>query len=120
MKKRGLLIVALLLTVLAPTPAFSQDQPWLADRKHTIGPGYRVGNFELHPGFAAEFGYDSNFFLRASQGDIQGPPAGSLRLRLTPSFSFSTLGPQRRAGASDTPPPPIEVFGGLSATYNEF
>jgi hypothetical protein len=121
MKIRGLLIVAVLLTVLAPTSAFSQDQPWLADRKHTIGPGYRVGDFELHPGFAAEFGYDSNFFLRASQGDIQGAPAGSLRLRLTPSFSFSTLGPQRRAtGLTTQAPSALEVFGGLSATYNEF
>jgi hypothetical protein len=120
MNLRGLLIVAVLLTVLVPTPAFSQDQPWLADRKYTIGPGYRVGNFELHPGFAAEFGYDSNFFLRASEGDIQGAPAGALRLRLTPSFSFSTLGPQRRQSSATQPPPPFEVFGGISATYNEF
>jgi hypothetical protein len=120
MKIRGLLIVAVLLTVLIPTRAFSQVQPWLADRKFTIGPGYRVGNFELHPGFATEFGYDSNFFLRASQGDAQGDPAGSLRLRLTPSFSFSTLGPQRRESTATTPAAPIEVFGGLSATYNEF
>lgn len=116
---RGLLIVAVLLTVLAPTPAFSQDQPWLADRKYTIGPGYRVGNFELHPGFAAEFGYDSNFFLIAP-GDAAGDPVGALRLRLTPSFSFSTLGPQRRASGSNQAPPPLEVFGGVSATYNEF
>ncbi len=120
MKLRGLLFVAVLLTVLAPTPAFSQDQPWLADRKYTVGPGYRVGNFELHPGFATEFGYDSNFFMRASQGDIQGDPVGSMRLRITPSFSFSTLGPQRRAATTSQPPPPLEIFGGVSATYNEF
>lgn len=119
MNLRGLLIVAVLLTVLAPTPAFSQDQPWLADRKYTIGPGYRVGNFELHPGFAAEFGYDSNFFLRGP-GDPAGDPAPSLRLRLTPSFSFSTLGPQRRVSAANQAPSPLEVFGGVSATYNEF
>ena len=120
MKLRGLLIVAVLLTVLAPTPAFSQDQPWLADRKYTIGPGYRVGNFELHPGFAAEFGYDSNFFLRAGEGDAAGDPTGALRLRITPSFSFSTLGPQRRAGGGNQAPSPLEVVGGLSGTYNEF
>lgn len=120
MKLRGLLIVAVLLTVLAPNLAFGQDQPWLADRRYTVGPGYRVGDFELHPGFAAEFGYDSNFFLRASEGDVQGEPGGALRLRLTPSFSFSTLGPQRRESSAATPPPPLEVFGGLSATYNEF
>jgi hypothetical protein len=119
MNLRGLLIVAVLLTVLAPTAAFSQDQPWLADRKYTIGAGYRVGDFELHPGFAAEFGYDSNFFLLAP-GDAAGDPTGALRLRLTPSFSFSTLGPQRRASGSNQAPPPLEVFGGVSATYNEF
>lgn len=120
MKIRCLLFVAVLLTVLVPTRAFSQDQPWLADRRYTVGPGFRVGNFELHPGFAAEFGYDSNFFLLASQGDAAGDPRGALRLRLTPSFSFSSLGPQRRASTSSQAPSPIEVFGGLSATYNEF
>ncbi|HRI70271.1 MAG TPA: hypothetical protein PK156_38835 [Polyangium sp.] len=120
MNLRGLLIVAVLLTVLVPARAFSQDQPWLADRKYTVGPGYRVGDFELHPGFAAEFGYDSNFFLLASKGDSQGEPAGAMRLRLTPSFSFSTLGPQRRETTAQTPPPPLEIFGGVSATYNEF
>ena len=119
MKIRGLLFVAVLLTVLVPTPAFGQDQPWLADRRYTVGPGYRVGNFELHPGFAAEFGYDSNFYLRASQGDAD-PSLGALRLRLTPSFSFSSLGPQRRASTASQAPSPLEVFGGLSATYNEF
>jgi len=119
MNLRGLLIAAVLLTVLAPTPAFSQDQPWLADRKYTIGPGYRVGNFELHPGVAAEIGYDSNFLQRA-ENDSNGSPTGSLRMRLTPSFSFSTLGPQRRAFGSDQTPPPFDVFGGLSATYNHF
>jgi len=119
MKIRGLLIVAVLLTVLVPTPAFSQDQPWLADRRYTVGPGYRVGNFELHPEFAAEFGYDSNFYLLAP-ADVAGSPVGAMRLRLTPSFSFSSLGPQRRAGGSNQAPSPIEVFGGLSATYNEF
>src|SRR4051812_16273266 len=100
MKIRGLLFVAVLLTVLVPTSAFGQDQPWLADRRYTVGPGYRVGNFELHPGFAAEFGYDSNFFLLAGQGDAAGAPRGALRLRLTPSFSFSSLGPQRRASTA--------------------
>lgn len=119
MNLRGLLIVAVLLTVLAPTPAFSQDQPWLADRKYTTGPGYRVGNFELHPGFAAEFGYDSNF-LQLAPSDSNGSPAASMRLRLTPSFSFSSLGPQRRAFGADQAPAPLEVFGGLSATYNEY
>ena len=120
MKKRGLLIAAISLTSLAPATAFGQDQPWLADRRFTVGPGYRVGDYELHPGVAVEFGYDSNFFLRASEGDAPGEPVGAMRLRVTPSFSFSTLGPQRKGGAATQAPPTAEFSGGLSVTYNEF
>lgn len=120
MKTRGLLIAALSVSSLASSAAYGQDQPWLADRKYTEGPGYRVGDYELHPGVAAEFGYDSNFYLRASSGDATGEPVGSLRLRVTPSFSFSTLGAQRKAGSSNQALPSVEFSGGLSATYNEF
>ncbi|WP_232379716.1 hypothetical protein [Polyangium fumosum] len=137
MKKRGLvqrlglriasgvlrpkpLAAALALATLAPTTAAGQDQPWLADRRFTVGPGYRVGDYELHPGVALEFGYDSNFFLRASEGDAAGEPVGAMRLRVTPSFSFSTLGPQRKAGGASQAPPTAEFSGGLSVTYNEF
>jgi hypothetical protein len=86
---------------------------WLKDRQYSQGPGYRVGDFELHPGAALEFGYDSNYFRRAPSED----PLGALRLRLTPSFSFETLGSQRREGG---PPPSVEFKGGMSVTYNEF
>src|SRR5262249_39665411 len=103
------------LTVL-PSFASAQDQPWLKDRRYTEGIGYRVGDFELHPGLAGEFGYDSNYFHRASDQD----PIGTLRFRITPSFSFSTLSPQRRELTPNASPPDIEFRGGLSATYNDF
>jgi hypothetical protein len=108
--------VAVSLLTVAGT-ASAQDQPWLKDRRYTEGPGYRVGDFELHPGASLEFGYDSNY-QRVSSQDGGGTP--SLRLRLTPSFSFSTLSEQRRETAPSTSPPSVEFRGGLSATYNEF
>lgn len=120
MKIRGLPIAAVSLALLVPSLAFGQDQPWLADRRYTEGMGYRVGDYELHPGVALEFGYDSNFLLRASDGDPPGPPIGSFRLRVTPSFSFSTLSQQRLNTTPNQSPPSVEFSGGVSATYNEF
>ena len=109
-----------------PAVASAQDQIWLKDRRYAEGPGYRVGDFELHPGAALEFGYDSNYFRRptgcsGTEGSTTcplGPVLGALRLRLTPSFSFSTLGTQRKeAGGA---PPSVTFRGGLSLSYNEF
>ena len=108
-----------------PAVASAQDQVWLKDRSLTQGPGYRVGDFELHPGAAAEFGYDSNYLRRPSCNGTPGSAScpdgnvlGALRLRLTPSFSFSTLGAQRME-AGDAPPT-VQFRGGLSLGYNEF
>jgi hypothetical protein len=112
--------VALAVFTLSST-ASAQDQPWLKDRRYTEGPGYRVGDFELHPGASLEFGYDSNYDrLSSADATATRPIQPSLRLRLTPSFSFSTLGEQRRETAPSTSPPSVEFKGGLSATYNEF
>lgn len=100
-----------------PVVASAQDQAWLRDRRYTEGPGYRVGDFELHPGAAIEFGYDSNYLRRASDAD----PLQSLRLRFTPSFSVSTIGAQRKeAGGGPPVQPTVEFKGGVSLTYNEF
>lgn len=117
MKRTLFLVAAVSLLGLGPKSANAQDQPWLADRRYTEGIGIRVGDFELHPGLAAEFGYDSNFFRRAE--DELGGPVGALRLRITPSFSISTLSRQRRE-ATDAPPPDVELRAGIAATYNEF
>ncbi len=99
--------------VLWSSGATAQTQPWLEDRRYTEGRGIQVGDFELHPGVAAEFGYDSNFFLRSDEED----PVGALRLRITPSFSISSLGPQRRA---DGATPDYRLRAGIHATYDEF
>jgi hypothetical protein len=103
-------------TLALPAIASAQDQVWLKDRRYTEGPGYQVGDFELHPGAALEFGYDSNYFRRAENND----PLGSLRLRLTPSLSFSTAGSPQRRTVPSTTPPSFEFKGGVSLTYNEF
>jgi hypothetical protein len=115
MKPTVTALTAVLTFALLPTVSYAQDQPWLKDRRYREGAGIRAGDFELHPGLAAEFGYDSNYFRRADDPDED--PIGSLRLRITPSFSLSTLGPQRREGG---PPPTLEFRAGIAATYNEF
>ena len=124
MNRTASIITAVLASFLLPAVASAQDQPWLKDRKYTEGIGARVGDFELHPGLAAEFGYDSNYFLRGdktiAQTGANESPAKALKLRLTPSFSVSSLSPQRRQAAPGAPPPDVEFRGGISATYNEF
>ena len=94
--------------------ANGQEQLWLKDRQYREGMGYEVGDFELHPGLGAEFGYDSNYFRRSSAED----PVGSLRIRISPSFSIATLGPQRRG--EDAPPPTVNFRADLAASYSEF
>lgn len=96
--------------------ASAQDQIWLKDRRYTEGAGIRVGDFELHPGVAAEVGYDTNY-LRTSDNNN---PAGAIRIRVTPSLSLSSLGPQRMEGTSNAPPPDVEFRTTAALTYNEF
>ncbi|MBI5531472.1 MAG: hypothetical protein HY898_02075 [Deltaproteobacteria bacterium] len=81
--------------------------------------GYRVGDLELHPGIAGEFGYDSNFFYRGSKDNLA--IVDVLRLRVTPSVSISTLGPQRRGeGTEQQEPPKVNFRAGVAAIYNEY
>jgi hypothetical protein len=106
-------LVALFCSMLVAEGVGAQDQTWLNDRRYREGIGFRVGDFELHPGIGVDFGYDSNYLLRhANEG-----PLGTLRLRASPSFSVSTLGPQRR---EEGPPPTVGFRADLTATYNEF
>ncbi|AUX35324.1 MULTISPECIES: hypothetical protein [Sorangium] len=123
MKPRDTIVAAVFTLTLSPASALAQDQPWLKDRRYTEGIGIRAGDLELHPGIAAEFGYDSNFFRRdeedvASVDDIG--PVGSMRLRITPSFSLSTLSRQRQEVTPDAPPPDVEFRAGIAATYDDF
>ena len=93
--------------------ALAQEQAWLKDRKYSEGMGYRLGDLEVHPGLAGEFGYDSNMFLRADDENV----VDVYRIRITPSLSLSTLGPQRRG---DGPPPKVTFSAGVAGTYNEY
>ena len=105
-------------------------QEWLKDRREQEGAGIRVGNLELHPGIGGEIGYDSNYFLRTYKEDTRfvngatGPgdnaPVGTGILRITPSFTLSTLGTQRLEGGGAPAPPTVAFRAGISATYREF
>jgi hypothetical protein len=89
-------------------------QEWLKDRRFSEGAGIRTGDVELHPGVAAEVGFDSNYFYRSHKGPdpslVNADPNAPVRpagvLRLTPQFSIGTLGGQRReeARGGDLPP----------------
>ena len=81
--------------------------------------GYRVGDLEVHPGVAGEFGYDSNFYLRGTKDGA--PIVDVLRLRVTPSLSISTLSPQRREGDGDQAArPKVNFRAGVAGIYNEY
>jgi hypothetical protein len=110
---RALLLSSSLLVLGVSGVAEAQSPAWLGDRRYTEGRGIEVGDFELHPGVAAELGYDTNFFRRADEET----PLGAMRFRLTPSFSISTMGSQRRP---DSPPPIVAFRAGIYATYDEF
>jgi len=114
--KRFLALIAVACTtslVAETAQAQSPEQTWLTDRRYREGAGWRVGDFELHPGIGTDFGYDSNFFLRHSSEN----PVQALRLRVSPHFSVSTLGPQRM---EDAPPPTVRFRFEVGATYNEY
>jgi hypothetical protein len=106
--------------------AFAQGQPWLGDRKFR-GAGIRTGNLELHPGVAGEVGFDSNFAQGSGdQGPVLGtsvllqePVVPSLRLRVTPSLSLSTLGPQRSPQGQAVLPPKITFNADLALRLNQ-
>jgi hypothetical protein len=83
-------------------------QAFLSDPRLVEGNGIKTGNFELHPGIAAEAGYDSNYFQAAGvekgaaaltpagapqrQVDVNEPVIDAWRLRITPSFSMLSRG----------------------------
>ena len=109
--------LVVVLGVLAANSAHAQGAgaPWLADRSRTEGPGFRVGDLELHPGIGIELGYDTNVFYQDQNTQ------DSLILRVTPHINISTLGAQRRGEGEAAGTPPVVAFqAGLSASYYEF
>lgn len=120
--------IALALAVVLPGSLLAareaSAQEWMKDRRYQEGAGIRTGNLELHPGVGGEAGYDSNWFVRTDKtGYLNSNPKGSFLIRLTPSLSLSTLGPQRLADAQGGPPPQPPVVGfraSVSATFRQF
>src|SRR5690606_14328581 len=110
MKTRVLLAAALALTCARSAHA---QQAWLQDRRYGEGIGIRVGDLELHPGIAAELGYDSNYFQRSEEED----PIDTWRAVVTASASISTLGPRRREAGGV---PSLTFRAGVFAAYNDF
>lgn len=104
-------------------------QEWLKDRRYQEGAGIRVGDLELHPGIGGEIGYDSNWFLRTFKNDpsptqqvVNKDEVAAGILRITPSFSISTLQQQRLEGTEGAAPTgtPVAFRAGLAATYREY
>lgn len=119
MKKTWIAAGAMLAVVLTGGGE-ARGQYWLSDRAASEGRGIRVGNFELHPGVGAEFGYDSNPLVRPPNDPLLGQ---ALRLRLTPSISLSTLGAERSAnsnGSEATALPTANFRATLAAIYHHF
>lgn len=113
------LAFAVLLGTTTVVLSASAQQPWIRDRRLGEGAGIRTGNLELHPSLAAEFGYDSNYFQRGPEDPE--PVVDTLRFRVTPSLTLSTLGRTRREGDPKEVTPPILNFSfGAFGTYNAF
>jgi hypothetical protein len=109
---------ALVLTVmLLPTRALAQFQPWLAPGGR-VSSGVRVGDLELHPGVAAEAGFDSNYFQGSGDSEFE-PVVPSARLRLTPSLMLRTLGAERGVGVNGGLPPKLVFQTQISGRLNE-
>jgi len=111
-----------LLAMLSPDGASAQA--WLSDRSRTEGPGFRLGDFELHPGVGVEVGYDSNLFFTADD-DPTLPVVDTGLLRATAHLLISTRGEQRReegesGGESRQGQPPVTFRGGLSGSFYTF
>ncbi|MBO6937195.1 MAG: hypothetical protein JJ863_19650 [Deltaproteobacteria bacterium] len=109
-------------TLRAPQPQGSNYSPstagWLADRSRSQGPGFRVGNLELHPGVGVELGYDTNVFFEDEN------PEDSFLLRVTAHLNVSTLTQQRREDGEtddgDGESRNLDFRAGIAASYYHF
>lgn len=110
--KARLPLIAALAAALLPSKALAQA--WVSSPDFSEGIGIRAGNFEFHPSVGAEFGYDSNLY-RASE-DEPGGVVDVFKLRVTPSFTLTSLGNARRNAAT---PPDLTFAAGAHASYNE-
>ena len=109
MKARLPLLAAL---AAALVPGTASAQAWVSSPDFSEGIGIRAGNFEFHPSLGAEFGYDSNFFRAAETENV----VDVFKLRVTPSFTFNSLGDARR---NATTPPDVTLATGAFLAYQE-
>lgn len=111
-------LAAFVAVFTASTASTASAQGWLEDRGRAEGPGFRVGNLELHPGFGVEGGYDTNVFYE------DGGLDSSWILRLTAHLYVSTLGQQRtNEGESERDSEQnrtVAFQAGVSASYYHF
>lgn len=119
--RHALAIALLMVSTLAGVPR-AHAQSWLADRDRAEGPGFRVGDLELHPGLGAEIGWDSNLYYTQDAADPRTPRVDTAILRITPHLLVSTIGAERRREGEATggDPPTVTFRGGISAAYYEF
>lgn len=117
----GAIVIASAILAL---PSVVEAQAWLDDRARTEGPGFRLGDFELHPGLGVELGYDSNLYY--SDDDAMLPAVDTGILRATAHLMLSTRGQQRRTEGegggegSDGSRPTVAFRGGLSGSFYYF
>lgn len=105
--------------ILSMGYAMQANAQWLPDRQYSEGPGFRVGELELHPGVAIRGGYDTNVFR--SDGDAT-PVRGAPVLAITPHLYMSTETAQRAVQGEDRPTTPrfLAFRGGIAATYLQY
>jgi hypothetical protein len=124
MHRKSLLVASragtLLLYALVASASFHAiaSAQWLPDRNYTEGPGFRVGDLEIHPGVAARGGYDTNIF-RSEKGREEGAAI----LAITPHVNIKTLSRQRQltggeaAGATAPVSRPLTFDLGFATTF---
>ena len=91
-------------------------QGWLSDRSRAQGPGFRLGNLELHPGIGVEGGYDQNLFYEDADTDA------AAILRITAHLFLSTITAARTEDgeADGTDAPNLRFTAGVAASYYHF
>jgi hypothetical protein len=107
------------LVAAAQLQSWTETRPWISARRSGEGIGIRTGNFEWHPGIAAEGGYDSNYLLRSGDNyGAESPIVDVWRLRITPSVAFSTLGARRQPVSEIGGAPKLRFGSQLYFSYN--
>ena len=105
-------------TVLYMMPVIASSQTWLSGRENREGTGVKLGDsLVLHPGIAAEGGYDTNPLRQDSD------PDGAGRLRLSSYVDIATRSKDRRVedeNVSDATPPKVDFRFGLAGFYDFF